>query len=71
MGLSINQTNQTKFDMFEKGRCQFGESKISVNLATPTPVNMANFCVNVVNVANRHIFSGGGAYVGNGGEGGP
>ena len=46
-----------------KGRCQFGESKILVNLATPTPVKMVNFCVSVVvNVANRHNFLGGSVF---------
>ncbi len=53
----------------KRGRCQFGESKISINLATPTPVNVANFCVSVVNAAKSHNFSGGVAYVGKGGEG--
>ncbi len=41
-----------------KGGCQFGKSKLSVNLATAHPANLANIFVSSVNVANLRIWVG-------------
>ncbi len=38
--------------MVSTGGCQFGKLKLSVNLATAHPVNVAIFFVRAVNVAN-------------------